>query len=292
MKLKMTPLITIGIPFYNAEKFLSQAILSVLNQTYQDWELILLDDGSSDSSLKIAQKYAEKDSRIKVLSDGTNKKTAYRLNQLAELGQGIYSARLDADDIMRHDRLEKQVSFMQANPQTDIVGSGYYGIDEKNNILGRFNPNMKMDSITELYKNHVFVQPSIMAKTEWFKKNKYNLAMVRMEDWELWTRTVHYSVFANINEPLIFYRTEATNTYKKYIKTNQNIIKLLTSGTVDIPQRLRVKQIISFSIKIAVYTVFELFQSTEFLVKKRLTGMSTQEKEMALSYLKEALYEK
>ena len=77
-------MISIGIPFYNAERYLSYAILSVLSQSYKEWELILTDDGSSDNSLGIANMYAEKDSRIRVVSDGMNKKLPYRLSQLIE----------------------------------------------------------------------------------------------------------------------------------------------------------------------------------------------------------------
>ncbi|OJV38892.1 MAG: hypothetical protein BGO29_10790 [Bacteroidales bacterium 36-12] len=286
----MTPLITIGIPFYNAEKFLSQAILSVLNQTYQDWELILLDDGSSDTSLSIARKFT--DTRIKVISDGKNRGLVYRLNQLSRMAQGCYYARMDADDIMHPKRLEQQINFLESTKNVDVVGSGYYSIDENNNIAGKYIANKNLDNIQSLLKNGGFVHPSIMGRTDWFIQNPYNSDMERMEDFELWLRTIEKSSFYNINDALLFYRTEETSTYKKYVRTNINIIKLLKNKQANITKFDRMKQQFYFTIKIAIYSLFELIQSTEFLVKKRLTGMSTQEKEMALSYLKEALYEK
>ena len=119
-------MVTIGLPFYNAEKYLALAIESVLQQTYTNWELLLLDDGSTDNSLSIAQSYAQKDSRIKVISDGKNKNLATRLNELPSLAQGLYLARMDADDIMHSARIERQLSVLKAHPEIDVLGTNAY----------------------------------------------------------------------------------------------------------------------------------------------------------------------
>ena len=110
-------MVTIGLPFYNAEKYLALAIESVLQQTYTNWELLLLDDGSTDNSLSIAQSYAQKDSRIKVISDGKNKNLATRLNELPSLAQGLYLARMDADDIMHSARIVKTIISIESSPR-------------------------------------------------------------------------------------------------------------------------------------------------------------------------------
>ena len=107
------PLISIGIPFYNAEKYLKFAIQSVIAQSYQNWELILVDDGSSDNSLEIAQDFALKDARIRVICDGKNRKLPYRLNQLILESKGDFIARMDADDIMHPDRLLIQLTYLK-----------------------------------------------------------------------------------------------------------------------------------------------------------------------------------
>ena len=125
-------IISIGIPFYNAEKYLEDAIFSVLAQTYEFWELILIDDGSSDNSLVIANMYAKKDSRIRVISDGMNKKLPYRLNQLIQESTGDFIARMDADDIMHPERLEKQLRFLETNKRYDLVSTGLVSIDNDN----------------------------------------------------------------------------------------------------------------------------------------------------------------
>lgn len=104
-------MITIGIPFYNAEAYLADAIKSVLAQTFKEWELILVDDGSSDNSLKIAKEFEKKDSRIRVISDGLNKKLPARLNQIINKARFNIIARMDADDLMDIERSEKQYFF-------------------------------------------------------------------------------------------------------------------------------------------------------------------------------------
>ena len=114
-------MISIGIPFYNAEAYLEDAIKSVLAQTFQEWELILVDDGSSDGSLDIAKKYEQLDSRIRVISDGLNKKLPTRLNEIIKEAKFNLIARMDADDLMDIERLEKQYAFLSANPEYDLL---------------------------------------------------------------------------------------------------------------------------------------------------------------------------
>jgi len=108
-------LVTIGLPFYNAENTLPLAIKSTLAQTFSSWRLLLVDDGSTDRSLAIAKEFAEHDFRIEVLTDGKNRGLIYRLNQLIDLADTKYIARMDADDIMLPERLAKQFHFLEKN---------------------------------------------------------------------------------------------------------------------------------------------------------------------------------
>lgn len=288
--LKISKLVSIGIPFYNAEKYLAQAIFSVFNQTYQNWELILLDDGSTDTSLSVAGNFT--DSRIKIISDGKNKGLPYRLNQLSEITTGYYYVRMDADDIMHPNRLEQQINYLETNKDVDVIGSGYYAIDENNNIIGKYNANQNLYDIKSLLKKGGFVHPSIMGKTSWFKQNPYDSSMNRMEDFELWLRTIEHSSFYNMKEALLFYRTEEISTYKKYIKTNLNIINLLKTKKINISKSDKIKQQIYFMGKIIIYSIFELFKSTKLLVKKRLIPLTIEEQNIAVEFLKIALYGK
>ena len=142
--LESSTLLSVGIPFYNAEQYLDFAIQSVLAQSYENWELILLDDGSTDDSLRIANKFTKIDKRIRVISDGENKKLPYRLNQLITESKGDFFARMDADDLMHPNRLEKQLRFLENNTKYDLVSSGLISIDNANKVQG-------YRCVTELY---------------------------------------------------------------------------------------------------------------------------------------------
>lgn len=204
-------LISVGIPFFNAEQFLSKAIESVISQSYDNWELLLLDDGSNDGSLKIAKDFEQQDNRIKVFSDGKNKGLGARLNELATLSNGEYIARMDADDIMHPNRLETQLQILKDNPNIDVLGTNAYVIDENDLVFG-----MRYRENSGLIKVEHFIHPTIMAKKQWFVDNPYDEKAIRIEDAELWYRTKNKNNFMIINEPLLFYREFGGEYYKKY----------------------------------------------------------------------------
>ncbi|MFC6040249.1 glycosyltransferase family 2 protein [Paenisporosarcina macmurdoensis] len=222
----MHPKITIGIPFYDNEKTLEIAIKSVLTQTYQNWELLLVNDGSKDKSIDIAKKFD--DPRIKLLNDGENKGLIYRLNEMIDITKTDYFFRMDSDDIMHPQRIEKQLNFLLENTSIDIVGSSAIIIDEDNQVYGsRFVNNDINNKRLTLYFGK-FIHPTIAGKTDWFKKHKYDPLFYRSEDHELWVRTIEESNFYNIKEPLLFYRVPKViniNNYINSIKTNRKIYR-------------------------------------------------------------------
>lgn len=203
-------LVTVAIPFYNAEQFLDDAIRSVINQTHTNWELLLLDDGSTDGSLAIAQRYAAQDERITVYTDGENQGLVPRLNQSIEIAKGEYYARMDADDIMFVTRLEKEVEALEADPKADVVCSSFMTIDSENNILGSgFQKNGRS----------FFLHPTIMAAIDWFRQFTYDEWAVRAEDYELWCRTSANSKYIAVREPLLFYREFGVQSMKKLLQS-------------------------------------------------------------------------
>jgi len=211
------PIVTIAIPFYKDSKYLSQAIMSVINQTYNSWELILIDDGGFDGSLEIARSFEQKDNRIKVFSDGKNYGLAKRLNQTISMAKGKYYARMDADDIMCIERLDKEVTFLEFHPDVDVVGSSAMLINDKNEIVGS-------GDMGEICSR--FIHPTIMGKTEWFRRNLYAESLRRAQDTELWLRTSKISVFYNLQEPLMFYRELGVPSLRKYLKTQKTLRKI------------------------------------------------------------------
>lgn len=212
--------VTVAIPFFNAERYLAYAVKSVLNQTLADWELLLIDDGSTDGSTEIARSFCS-DPRVRVISDGKNRGLVARLNESVALANGEFYARMDADDIMHPRRLEREFEFLVRHNEIDVIGSGYYSIDAENNImyLRRVEPELN-----RLYPR--FLHPSAMARTEWFRQNPYRAEWERMEDFELWMRTGATSRIYSLQEPLMFYREFGMPSYAKYVKSMKGLAHL------------------------------------------------------------------
>ncbi len=232
--------VTIAIPFYNAEAYLLDAIKSVFAQTHQKWELILLDDGSTDKSLEIAQSIT--DPRVRVYSDGKNKKLAARLNEITKLAKYDYIARMDADDLMSPERIGKQIEILKKNPNIDIISTGLISIDEMNRPIGMRWHHSNLINFDEIInkKGCGIVHASIIGKKEWFKKNPYNESLLLAQDYDLWVRSSYnndLNVFL-IKEPLYYYREEMSSNarkallaykyervlFRKFLKNNKKLL--------------------------------------------------------------------
>ena len=286
MDSKNQPLVSIGIPFYNSEKFLADAINSVVNQTYTNWELFLVDDGSNDTSLKIAKTIASKDKRIQVLSDGNNKGLPTRLNQLSQLATGKYYARMDADDMMHPERLVIQVSYLLKNNEVDLLGSGLIAIDNVNNITGiRKGSFMQNFTLKQVLTTTWCVHPTITGKSEWFKNNPYDEHMKRAQDYELWIRTVEKSNFVRLEEPLLFYREASTPSLKKYFKSTQYSLKIFQKNKSKIGVLSVVKMSVNKLLKLVVYFVFSIFGATDKLIQRRSVEMLDADRDRYQSIL-------
>ena len=220
--------ISIGIPIYNAEAYLEDAIKSILAQTHELWELILIDDGSTDASLAIAKRFEESDHRIKVIADGINKKLPARLNQLIEEANYDYIARMDADDLIHPDRLAIQLSFLEKNPNYDLVSTGVVSIDNFNKVYGCRHVDQIYTEFKEIAAAYPIVHAAVLAKKSWYERNKYNEDYPRSEDYDLWCRAISNQDLnlAVLPDLLYYYREEGnlslskiTRSYKDSFKT-------------------------------------------------------------------------
>ena len=224
-------LISIGIPFYNAERYLEDAIQSVVAQTYRNWELVLIDDGSTDNSLAIAKRSVKLDRRIRLICDGKNKKLPYRLNQLILESNGDFIARMDADDVMHPQRLEKQLSFLEDNKKYDLVSSGLISIDNQNEVKGFRCVSQLYDNFSKPSLSYPIVHPSVMARKSWYLRNQYSERYPRAEDFELWTRSIINNDFrmAVLPDLLLYYREEGNLSRDKIIKSYKDLLKIYKS---------------------------------------------------------------
>lgn len=223
-------MITIAIPFFNAEKFLADAIRSVFAQTFTEWELLLIDDGSSDGSLEIAQSIV--DPRVRVISDGQNKKLATRLNEVTRIAKYDYIARMDADDLMSPRRLEIQYGFLTKNPDFDLISTGLYSCSDNNILLGYRGWQYEHPDFADIFSKKVgILHASILARKEWHQRNPYNEQLLLGQDTDLWLRA---SKLGDLNIkiidlPLYIYREEGNVTKKKLLRAYKNEREYLTA---------------------------------------------------------------
>ncbi|WP_180072965.1 glycosyltransferase family 2 protein [Acinetobacter sp. YH12200] len=279
--------ISIGIPFFNAEKYLEDAIKSVLAQTFKNWELILVDDGSTDRSLEIAQSFV--DPRIRIISDGYNRRLPYRLNQIINEAKYDLIARMDADDLMAVDRLEKQVKVLNENPEIDLVVTSLYSIGNKNEILGKrifSNHQMQPKEILQGLTN--LLHPSLLARKVWCQRNLYQIDNCLAEDYELWLSAAIKNDFNYLvmQEPLYFYR-EVENVKKEKMVRGYNtqikVIKKYYKNTIsDIDKN---KIILKFQVKKIVVRILNFLNLMQVLQIRRITSVSDQDKDFYASQL-------
>lgn len=211
--MNLSPLVSVLMPAYNREKYIGEAIESVLAQTYTHWELIIVDDGSTDRTAEIVKSYQAKDKRIILYQFAENKGIPYARNQCLALAKGEYLANLDSDDIALPERLEKQVKFMEENPEVGICGSKYVFIDDKNRKINEAfympteNEEIKVNLF--LYQAHVF-NTTLLIKKRVIKNVKYRLNYNYAQDLKFYADMFHLTKFANLDEILVSYRLHKT----------------------------------------------------------------------------------
>lgn len=272
-------MITIGIPIYNAEAYLEDAINSILIQSFSDWELILIDDGSTDRSLQIAQSF--NDPRIRVISDGKNKKLPSRLNQIIELAKYDYIARMDADDLVDVDRLKIQFEYLQNHPEIDLVTTGMYSIGKKNELLGKRIPKNYMMNAGEILQGLTnLLHASMLAKKEWCLRNLYRVDNALAEDYELWlSAAVKEDLkYAVIEEPLYYYREIENIKIHKMMKGYNTQIEVIDRYYVGVISEIEKKRIIRrFEIKKTIVQFLNFFNLLFVLQKKRVSSISDKD---------------
>jgi len=211
------PKVSVVMGVYNGEKYLSEAIESILNQTFTDFEFIICDDGSSDRSVQIIENYANQDNRIVFLKNNVNRGLAATLNRCIEISKGEYIARMDCDDLSLRDRFEKQVRYLDRHKEIAIVGGAVYLFDEKGKY-GLRRSKSKFNKV-EVFKNSFFIHPTVMMrKSMLLSVNGYTVSKYtyRTEDYDLWCKFCYFGFQgANIDEVLLYYREDRDAYLKK-----------------------------------------------------------------------------
>lgn len=210
------PKVTVLMPVYNAGGFLAEAIESILNQTFRDFELLIIDDGSTDRSLGTIKKYTKQDKRVKVVSHGENKGLVATLNEGIGLAEGKYIARQDQDDISAKSRLKKQVEYLDNNPSIGLLGTNYDVIDNRGKTVATTDVFTSPEDIklAEVFSNQLG-HGTIIARRRLLRTFPYDEDFKNAEDYDLWARLSHHTKIANLSKPLYKWRlheTGMTNT--------------------------------------------------------------------------------
>lgn len=268
-------LVSVILPVYNAEMYLAESITSIINQTYQNLQILIINDGSTDKSLDIINTF--NDERLMIISR-ENKGLIYSLNEGLAYAKGNFIARMDADDISSPDRIQKQLDFLIKHKNIAVVGSYAKLIDENNNVIGTRTPskfNFLLKATCRL--GAPFIHPSIMFNKKLINKQLfYSSEFTHAEDYELWSRLSLQKElkFANIPEYLLMYRILMTSVSRKNSEKQSEItVKIQkkyfikskykdTSNTTDIWSIL-------FKQKLTFYIIPQLVFKIKMLIKKK-----------------------
>jgi glycosyltransferase involved in cell wall biosynthesis len=211
------PLISVCMPVYNAERYIAQAVESILDQMLGDFEFLILDDGSTDGSLEILRRYADQDPRIR-LTSRPNKGLVPSLNELIDQSRGEFLARMDADDVARPERFAWQVEYLRAHPECVLVGSRVRLVDPEGDPLCDWCTMQEHEAIDSSYLRGERItavsHPSVMMRRDAvLAVGKYRPFEV-IEDIDLFLRLAEYGRIANLPEVLLHYRIHASNISK------------------------------------------------------------------------------
>ncbi|MCC6599841.1 MAG: glycosyltransferase [Crocinitomicaceae bacterium] len=223
------PEISVILPVFNAESYLRECIDSILSQTFPDFELIIINDGSTDGSEKIVASF--KDNRIRYIKNEQNKGLVETLNIGIGEARGNFIARMDADDVCMTERFQKQFLWLERHPETGVLGSFFIQKDEGGNRWVRLPMNHD-EIIAELIFKSPVAHPTVIFRAEVLKKYKilYDVTFPAAEDYELWTRLAELTNIENIPEYLLIYRMhERQETKTKRSEKEMSRKKILLS---------------------------------------------------------------
>jgi hypothetical protein len=224
--------VTVLMSVYNGARFLNESVESIRNQTFDDFEFLIIDDGSNDESAEILAAHAAADRRIRILKQENRGLTA-ALNRGFEEATSEYVARMDADDVARPDRLQVQVSFLNSNPDITVVGSAIEVIDGE----GRATNTIRLPEEPDRICRHMrqlgcaLAHPTVvMRRAAVIEAGGLRRAYLHAEDYDLWLRMIERHRFANVAEVLLSYRRHEASVSSQYLQ--QQILSAMCARTV------------------------------------------------------------
>ncbi|MDX6190118.1 glycosyltransferase [Flavobacterium sp. Fl-318] len=247
------PLVTVILPCYNAELYVEEAVLSIMNQTYTNLEILVIDDCSNDDTNSILKRLSMEDSRIRLIRNEQNLRLVKTLNKGIDEARGMFIARMDADDVSLPERIEKQMDLMLSNPDVDLCGTSYSIID---GIGNKLKTEVKVPSTCEEIKTALLFTCPMGHPTVLFRKEKiqslgsYDENMINIEDYELWLRVALKGKMVNLQNPLLKYRWHGENISILGRDVKRNSVNLAISknseyGFIEKYRELHLKMILA-----------------------------------------------
>jgi len=225
------PLVSVIMSMFNAERFLEQAIRSILEQTYQNFEFIIIDDGSKDQSWDIAVGFSHIDARIRLIRLEKNQGVSTACNAGLNIAKGKYIARMDSDDVSLPGRLSRQVGFMETYPEVGVLGCGMRYMHESGKLLG-VPPQFHGDLFIRwhLLFESPFFNPTVMLRKSILDQYdlKYDLASIHgEEDYELWSRLLLVTKGENLSEIFLHYRLHLGSiSHRHAIERHEHVVNI------------------------------------------------------------------
>lgn len=222
---KQAPVVSVVMAAYNEVCSISAAIQSIINQTFTDWEFIIVDDGSSDSTVDIIMQFQKHDSRINLINNKTNIGLAGSLNRGIAVSRGKYIARMDADDFSYSERFRLQVEFLDTYTDISVVGGNVDFVDESGNFIRKSNmPSSPHEVRHAITKTNPLIHPSVMCRREFLQiMGGYDERLRKKQDYDLWLRGCDIGRYANLDDVVMRYTVQSskpvtTDLYGFYVR--------------------------------------------------------------------------
>lgn len=226
------PQVSVVMPVYNAERYVAEAVESILAQTYHDLEFLVFDDGSTDRSFEILRTYADRDDRIHIFAK-PHRGYGPWLNEGIRIARGEFIARMDADDVSLKQRLEHQVKYLRDNPRCVAVGCDLLVIDGNGQLIGEDRLESRPEVIEQMLLNGmhgVIAHPtSLMRRSALVAIGMYRERFESIEDLDLWLRLSEVGQLSNIPEIMFKYRLHPTSVCSTRFRTQERHADLIIS---------------------------------------------------------------
>lgn len=289
------PLVSVVMPVYNAQKYVGQAIKSILRQTYRNFELIIVNDASTDRSLQIIKRYKKRYPRkIKIidLKENLNKGGDACANEGLKVARGKYIARMDADDVAVHERLAKQVAFLEGNPEVFLVGSNAYVIDQKGEIMGEKREPAKNSAISQSYFTfNPIIHPTALFRATYLSKQPFRYIIQYSANNDYYTffkLNCQGAVFANLARKLLYHRIhDGNDTFLNIKEKFANTLKARIEMVRTFGYEPTLKQLlITFAQSAIVFTLPERLLRDIYLLAKGIVRPEIRIQRVGIPHLR------